>query len=84
MKLYEIPVPKDPVAEGNYKDDVVTDKDGNQTITKKARDKISYSEKKILTKRLQTTWKEREDLLGTWRQLTQLYGDSVLKLSSIS
>merc|ERR1711884_323744 len=32
--------------------DVVTDKDGNKTVTKKARDKITYSEKKICDKEI--------------------------------
>ena len=27
MELYQVPVPKDPVQEGNYEDDVVTDED---------------------------------------------------------
>ena len=47
MQMFEIPAPKDPVETGNYQDDVVTDKEGNETIIKKARNKISYSEKKI-------------------------------------
>ena len=38
--------------EGNYEDDVVTDDDRNQTITKKATDKIIYSEKKIFDKEI--------------------------------
>ena len=52
MKIYSIPVPKDPVKEGEHQDDTVTDKEGNVTVTKKARDKISYSEKKIFDKEI--------------------------------
>ena len=52
MEIYQVPVPKDPVQEGNYSDDIVTDEDGNKTVTKKARDKISYSEKKIFDKEI--------------------------------
>ena len=52
MQIYKIPVPDDPVVVGNYSDDVVKDKEGNETITKKARDKISYSEKKIFDKQI--------------------------------
>ena len=52
MEIYQVPVPKDPVQEGNYTDDIVTDEDGNKNVTKKARDKISYSEKKIFDKEI--------------------------------
>ena len=52
MKIYQVLVPKDPVQEGNYEDDVVTDAQGNKTVTKKARDKISYNEKKNFDKEI--------------------------------
>ena len=52
MELYQIPPPKDPVVTGNHEDDVVVDAEGNKTVTKSARDKISYSEKKIFDKEI--------------------------------
>lgn len=45
MEMYQVPVPKYPVQEGNYEDGVVTDAQGNKTVTKKGRDIITYSEK---------------------------------------
>ena len=50
MQIYKIPVPDDPVVLGKHEDDTVEDAEGNVTVTKKARDKISYSEKKIFDK----------------------------------
>ena len=47
MVIYQMPVPKDPVKEDNHEDDTETDEKGKTIITKKARDKITYSEKKI-------------------------------------
>ena len=52
MEVFQVPVPTDPVQEGNYTDDTVTDANGKVTVTKKARDKISYSEKKIFDKEI--------------------------------
>ena len=40
MEVYQVPVPKDPVQEGNYEDDVVTDKDGNTLSQRKPEKKI--------------------------------------------
>ena len=59
MKIYQVLVPKDPVQEGNYEDDVVTDAQGNKTVTKKARDKIPIVRRNVLIKRLQIMWTEK-------------------------
>ena len=52
MTIYQIPVPKDRVKEGNNVHDTKTDKEGTTIITKKTRDKISYSEKTIFDRKI--------------------------------
>ena len=52
MKVYQIPVPEDPVVAGKFTDDVKKDDKGVVTVIKKARDKISYSQKKIFDKQI--------------------------------